>query len=116
LCQKTSAKRKRRLRDSSEKAATKRKADFSGFGYADIVEATQDVEGLTYRPRTAETREAYELILSAVHTALGDQAQDIFRSAADTVLESLKDVLLMKKSRKKKTRKIMKSGTRVMKM
>ncbi|KAJ3514868.1 hypothetical protein NLJ89_g2119 [Agrocybe chaxingu] len=76
--------------DPSEKAAAKRKADFAGFGYADIIEATQDVEGLTYRPRTAETREVYELILSAVHTALGDQAQDIVRSAADTVLETLK--------------------------
>ncbi|KAG7448800.1 Sec63-domain-containing protein [Guyanagaster necrorhizus] len=77
--------------DPSEKAVAKRKADTVGFGYADIIEATQDVEGLTYRPRTAETREVYELILSSVHTTLGDQAQDIVRSAADTVLESLKN-------------------------
>ncbi|QRV91442.1 pre-mRNA-splicing helicase BRR2 [Ceratobasidium sp. AG-Ba] len=61
-----------------------------GFGYTDIIEATQDVEGLTYRPRTAETREVYEMILAIVHHALGDQAQDIVRSAADTVLETLK--------------------------
>jgi hypothetical protein len=33
-----------------------------------------DKEGLTYRPRTTETREVYELILSTVHIALGDQA------------------------------------------
>ncbi|PPQ67232.1 hypothetical protein CVT24_011551 [Panaeolus cyanescens] len=77
--------------DPSEKQAAKRKAELGGFGYADIIEATQDVEGLTYRPRTAETREVYQLILSAVHTALGDQAQDIVRSAADTVLETLKN-------------------------
>ncbi|KAG6914415.1 hypothetical protein DXG01_000484, partial [Tephrocybe rancida] len=76
--------------DASEKQTAKRKAE-QGFGYTDIIEATQDVEGLTYRPRTAETREVYELILSSVHTALGDQAQDIVRSAADTVLESLKN-------------------------
>jgi pre-mRNA-splicing helicase BRR2 len=76
--------------DTSKKQPTKRKADTAGFGYADIIEATQDVEGLTYRPRTAETRETYELILSAVHQTLGDQAQDIIRSAADTVLETLK--------------------------
>ena len=49
------------------------------------------MEGLKYRPRTAETREAYELILSAVHVALGDQVQDVIRSAADAVLEILKD-------------------------
>lgn len=76
--------------DTSEKQHSKRKAEV-GFGYTDIIEATQDVEGLTYRPRTAETKEVYELILSAVHTALGDQAQDIVRSAADIVLETMKN-------------------------
>ena len=76
--------------DALEKAAsTKRRTD-AGFGFADIIEATQDVEGLTYRPRTAETREVYEFMLSAVHQTLGDQAQDIIRSATDTVLEALK--------------------------
>ena len=74
--------------DASEKP--KRKADAATFGFSDIIEATQDVEGLTYRPRTAETRDVYVLILSAVHSALGDQAQDVVRSAADTVLETLK--------------------------
>ncbi|KAJ7219396.1 putative RNA helicase [Mycena pura] len=77
--------------DNSEKQAVKRKAESSGFGYTDIIEATQDVEGLTYRPRTAETREVYEHILSSVHTSLGDQTQEIVRSAADAVLEYLKD-------------------------
>ncbi|KAJ7285982.1 putative RNA helicase [Mycena rebaudengoi] len=77
--------------DPSEKQAMKRKAETVGFGYTDIIEATQDVEGLTYRPRTTETRDVYELILSSVHTSLGDQAQDIVRSAADTVLETLKN-------------------------
>ena len=31
------------------------------------------------------------LILSAVHTTLGDQPQEVIRSAADTVLDFLKD-------------------------
>jgi pre-mRNA-splicing helicase BRR2 len=77
--------------DAPEKHVPSRKTDSAGFGYTDIIEATQDVEGLTYRPRTAETRQVYELILSAVHHSLGDQAQDIIRSAADTVLETLKN-------------------------
>ncbi|KAJ7271901.1 Sec63 Brl domain-containing protein [Mycena haematopus] len=77
--------------DPIEKQVMKRKTESSGFGYTDIIEATQDVEGLNYRPRTAETREVYELILSSVHTSLGDQAQDIVRSAADIVLETLKN-------------------------
>ncbi|KAF5375631.1 hypothetical protein D9757_008508 [Collybiopsis confluens] len=62
----------------------------AGFGYTDILAATQDVEGLIYRPRTAETRQVYELILSIVHNSLGGQAQDIVRSAADMTLETLK--------------------------
>ena len=68
----------------------KRKVFDTGYAHTDIIEATQDVEGLRYRPRTTETREVYELILSIVHQALGDQASDIVRSAADTVLETLK--------------------------
>ncbi|KAF6753600.1 Sec63 Brl domain-containing protein [Ephemerocybe angulata] len=75
-------------RQARRKAAT---AAEGGFGYADIIEATQDVEGLTYRPRTAEMREVYQLMLSLVDKLLGDQAQDIVRSAADTVLETLKN-------------------------
>ncbi|KAF7292175.1 U5 small nuclear ribonucleoprotein helicase [Mycena indigotica] len=78
--------------DASEKQPAKRKTQATGFGYTDIIEATQDVEGLTYRPMTAETREVYELILSSVHTSLGDQAQDVVVwSAADMVLETLKN-------------------------
>jgi pre-mRNA-splicing helicase BRR2 len=77
--------------DVSERQISKRKTTETGFGYRDIIEVAQDVEGLTYRPRTAETREVYDLILSNVHQILGDQAQDIVRSAADTVLESLKN-------------------------
>ncbi|EDR13088.1 uncharacterized protein LACBIDRAFT_308544 [Laccaria bicolor S238N-H82] len=36
-----------------------------------VIRATQDVESVTYRPQTGETREVYELIFSSVHTALG---------------------------------------------
>ena len=86
-------------RDATERQLAKRRAEASaagaggapGFGYADIIEATQDVEGLTYRPRTLETREVYQLILSGVHRLLGDQSPDIVRSAADAVLEALKN-------------------------
>ena len=58
-----------------------------GFGYVDIIEATQ---GLTYRPWTTETKEVYELMLSIVRMALNDQDQIILRSATDAVLKSLK--------------------------
>ncbi|KAF5318824.1 hypothetical protein D9619_010989 [Psilocybe cf. subviscida] len=78
--------------EASEKTTAKRRAEATaGFGYADIIESTEQLEGLTYRPRTAETRQVFQLMLSAVHAAVGDQAQDIVRSAADTVLETLKN-------------------------
>ncbi|KAJ7741533.1 putative RNA helicase [Mycena maculata] len=77
--------------DPSERQAAKRKAEAAGFGYTDIIDATQAEEGLTYKPRTAETREVYELILSSVHSSLGDQAQDVVRTATDVVLETLKN-------------------------
>jgi len=92
--------------DTSERAA-KRRQEAAGFGYTDILEATQDVEGLIYRPRTAETREVYELILSTVHLALGDQAQDVVRSAADTVLESLKNENIKDFDKKKEVEEVL---------
>ncbi|RUS18546.1 Sec63 Brl domain-containing protein [Endogone sp. FLAS-F59071] len=60
------------------------------YGYTSVLAATEDFEGLNYRPRTKETRATYELILAFVHDYLGDQAQDVIRSAADDVLETLK--------------------------
>jgi len=95
--------------EPSEKQSAKRKAEAAGFGYADIIEVTQHVEGLTYRPRTAETREVYQLILSSVHTALGDQAQDIVRSAADAVLETLKNDNLKDFDKKKEIEEVISS-------
>ena len=82
------------------------KAEAAGFSYADIIKVTQHVEGLTYRPRTAETHEVYQLILSLVHTALGDQAQDIVCSAADAVLETLKNDTLEDFDKKKEIEEV----------
>ena len=73
----------------------------------DKIEATENVEGLTYRPCTAETREVYELILSIVNQVLGDQANDIVRSAADTVLETLKNDSLKDFDKKKEIEDIL---------
>lgn len=79
--------------DTSERQS-KRKADVTSSYRGDIVDATQDIEGLyAYRPRTTETREVYELILSSVHQALGDQTDETVRSATDIVLETLKGEL-----------------------
>nr|ODN85918.1 pre-mRNA-splicing helicase BRR2 [Cryptococcus depauperatus CBS 7841] len=60
------------------------------MGASGVLDAVAEMEGLKYKPKTAETREVYELILGLIHQILGDQTQEIIRSATDTVLESLK--------------------------
>ncbi|KAJ5140533.1 Helicase C-terminal [Penicillium atrosanguineum] len=49
------------------------------------------IEGLKYRPRTPATRATYDLILTITGTNLGDVPHEVVRSAADAVLELLKD-------------------------
>ncbi|KAI7854305.1 Sec63 Brl domain-containing protein [Circinella umbellata] len=88
--------KKKKAAERSEELAEKRRrkkeesAISKAYGYSSVLSATDDWEGLNYRPRTKETREAYEHVLSFVYDHLGDQARDIIRSAADDVLETLK--------------------------
>ncbi|WVF70387.1 hypothetical protein IAT40_005177 [Kwoniella sp. CBS 6097] len=84
----------RSIRRAQEKSTAR-------FGAADVLESVAQMEGLRYRPRTAETREVYELLLGLVHQTLGDQTQEVVRSAADTVLESLKSEDLKEFDRRK---------------
>ncbi|KAG1103085.1 hypothetical protein G6F42_017270 [Rhizopus arrhizus] len=93
----------RRSDDSNEKRRKKKeeKAISKAYGYSSVLSATEDWEGLNYRPRTKETREAYEHILSFVYEHLGDQARDVIRSAADDVLETLKTDTLKDFDKKK---------------
>ncbi|CAO3589811.1 unnamed protein product [Absidia cylindrospora] len=82
----------KRSEDSTEKQRRRKEehAFNKAYGYSSVLSATEDWEGLNYRPRTKETREAYEHILSFVYSHLGDQARDVIRSASDDVLETLK--------------------------
>ncbi|KAL2756416.1 hypothetical protein ACRALDRAFT_1042526 [Sodiomyces alcalophilus JCM 7366] len=70
----------------------KRKGDAAhmrGTGVLGTADLT--IEGLTYRPRTPATRATYELILKIVADNLGDVPQSAVLSAADVILEFLKD-------------------------
>ncbi|KAL9103884.1 MAG: hypothetical protein Q9163_001121 [Psora crenata] len=60
-----------------------------GAGILSAAEAS--VEGLRYRPRTPGTRQTYDLILTTTANNLGDVPHEVVRSAADAVLEYLKD-------------------------
>ncbi|KAL1662116.1 Sec63 Brl domain-containing protein [Schizophyllum commune] len=100
-------KKKKKAADRTEVAdKVKRKAESSRFMAADIIEATQDLEDLTYRPRTAETREIYSLMLAAVNSALGDEAPDVVRSATDVVLEVLKNEAVKDFDKKKEIEEV----------
>lgn len=44
-----------------------------------------------YKPKTRETRAAYEGLLSVLQGVFGDQPQDVMRGAADEVLAALKE-------------------------
>ncbi|BCR90755.1 ATP-dependent RNA helicase BRR2 [Aspergillus chevalieri] len=64
-------------------------AQLRGQGILSAADAL--VEGLKYRPRTPATRATYDLILTMTASHLGDVPHEVVRSAADAVLEYLKD-------------------------
>lgn len=95
---------KRRDADSLQNGApaAKRAKAGNAMGARDIISAADLMEGMEYIPRTAETRETYELILSAVHDAMGgEQPQDVIRDATDFVIVTLKDENLKDFDKKK---------------
>ncbi|KAJ3184262.1 DEIH-box ATPase [Geranomyces variabilis] len=75
-------------RDS--KKSRKEAAD-NRYGHGNILAATEDFESELYRPRTKETRQTFELILSFLQHLLGDIPQDVLRGAANEALSVLKD-------------------------
>ena len=56
-----------------------------------ILSQTEDLELLSYRPKTRETKSAYEELLRLTQMIIGDQPQDILKGAADEILSILKD-------------------------
>ncbi|CAK7562243.1 MAG: Pre-mRNA-splicing helicase BRR2 [Sporothrix epigloea] len=86
----------------------KRQAQTGGLrGTSILAGADLLVEGLRYRPRTSATRATFELILSLVARTLGDVSHEIVRSAADAVLEYLKDDDLKDYDKKKEVDEIL---------
>eukprot|EP00745_Piridium_sociabile_P001677 TRINITY_DN110227_c0_g1_i1.p2 TRINITY_DN110227_c0_g1~~TRINITY_DN110227_c0_g1_i1.p2 ORF type:complete len:116 (-),score=35.42 TRINITY_DN110227_c0_g1_i1:34-381(-) len=60
-----------------------------------------EMVGIMYRPKTVETRQTYEVLLSFIQAALGDQPRDILCGAADEVLAVLKNDRMKEKEKKK---------------
>jgi len=61
----------------------------------------EELSGIYYRPRTRETRSAYEILLSFIQQAIGDQPRDILCGAADEVLATLKDEHLREREKQR---------------
>ncbi|WKX97568.1 hypothetical protein Q1695_013326 [Nippostrongylus brasiliensis] len=55
----------------------------------------------SYKPRTQETKQTYEVILAFIQEAIGDQPRDILCGAADEVLAVLKSDKIREKEKKK---------------
>ena len=79
---------------SSKKSRKRMKTDteifIAGKG-ATVMSESADLDVRAYRPRTRETKIAYERLLAFVQGCLGDQPQEYLRGAADEVLTMLKD-------------------------
>lgn len=119
------SKRNAELAERIDKARTKRERDefnlessnvvkkkkeskvfVAGRG-ANVLTASEDIDSINYRPKTRESKAAYEEILSVVQHSLGDQPNDILRGAADEILAILKDENLRDPERLKDISKIL---------
>lgn len=78
-----------RLEESKRKRKRGEPAQMRGAGILSAADAL--VEGLKYRPRTLATRQTYDLIVTSTARHLGDVSSEMVRSAADAILEYLKD-------------------------
>ncbi|XP_067928050.1 U5 small nuclear ribonucleoprotein 200 kDa helicase-like [Watersipora subatra] len=91
----------------TEKSAKRKKRDDARYDMAKmkgqtlLSEGIEDMVGIMYRPKTPETRQTYEVLLSAIQASLGDQPRDILCGAADEILMVLKNDRLRDKERKK---------------
>ena len=66
-----------------------------------LSDTTDELSGIFYRPKTPETRQTYEVILTIIQSALGDQPRDVICGAADEVLAALKNDKMREKERRK---------------
>lgn len=61
---------RRRKRDEDRHDINKMK------GFTLLSEGIDEMVGIVYKPKTKETRETYEVLLSFIHAALGDQVRN----------------------------------------
>eukprot|EP00741_Cyanophora_paradoxa_P005239 tig00000865_g5079.t1 len=94
--------KKKREKKTADESAAKDKKKKTGHN---VLAATEEVDS-GYKPKTKETKAAYELTLSFIQQQIGDQPQDILRGAADEVLGLLKNDKLRDSDKKKEIERI----------
>ena len=62
-----------------------------------LSDESNTLTGIFYRPKTQETKQIYETLLSFIQAALGDQPRDVLCGAVDEVLLVLKNERLKEK-------------------
>jgi pre-mRNA-splicing helicase BRR2 len=87
--------------DVLDREQRKRKRDDGSSAFGATATVDFNIEGLNYKPRTPATRATFELITTIVSKSLGDVPVVTTRSAADAVLEFLKDDSLKDMDKKK---------------
>lgn len=75
---------------------------------ASVLTETENLDSSSYRPKTRESKAAYEEILTVVQVTLGDQPQDILRGAADEIIHILKEDSYRDPDRQREVEKILK--------
>lgn len=92
---------KRRKRDEAQHDMMKMK------GTTLLSDGVDELVGILYRPKTQETRQTYEVILSFIQAAIGDQPHDVLCGAVDEVLSVLKNDKMRDKERKREVESLL---------
>merc|ERR1719259_1143423 len=91
-------KNEEKLVKKSSKAG--KKEELSMFTAKQSILDHDELGSALYRPKSESTRHAYEMILTFITNALGDQPRDVACGAADEILAVLKDDKYTDKERK----------------
>ncbi|XP_076308174.1 U5 small nuclear ribonucleoprotein l(3)72Ab isoform X1 [Tachypleus tridentatus] len=101
------------VKNEEKKIKKQKKEDIARYdftklkGQSLLTEGIEDVVGILYRPKTSETKQTYEILLSFIQEALGDQPRDILCGAADEVLAVLKNEKMKDKERRRETESLL---------
>jgi len=103
------AERAEKEKQRGDKRKDKELADKARF--SSVLSASDTFEGLSYRPKSRETKATYELILSFIQQHIGEEPHDVLRAAADEVIVVLKTETLKDVDKKREIEKLL--GTQV---